>query len=84
MLSKVFAFVFLVLNVMRNESTIFKNFYAIQTNGYSKSSCQEISKIQIESRCLGTCVNTIDKIVMISHNESTQTVCVATISPEVT
>lgn len=73
MLSKVFGFTFLVFNVIAKESTILKDFYAIQTNELPKSSCHEISKIQIECRCLGTCVNRMDKIVMISHDDSTQT-----------
>lgn len=73
MLSKVFGFMFLVLNVIAKESTILKDVYAIQTNELPKSSCHEISNIQIESRCLGTCVNTMDDIVMISHDDSTET-----------
>ncbi|XP_052692927.1 uncharacterized protein LOC128171220 [Crassostrea angulata] len=73
MLSKGFGIFFLVLNVIAKELTILKDFYAIQTNELPKSSCHEISKIQIESRCLGACVNTMDDIVMISHDDSTET-----------
>lgn len=63
----------LVVNIICNEAPEFNNYFAIQINEYPKSSCHEISSIERKFRCLGTCLNTMDMLVMISHDESTKT-----------
>ncbi|XP_052692703.1 uncharacterized protein LOC128170978 [Crassostrea angulata] len=58
---------------MCSGSTVFKSYYGIKTNEYPKSSCHRIDYIRSKGQCLGACVTTTDKIVMISHDESTKT-----------
>lgn len=70
---KTYLFIFFVLNAMCSGSTVFKSYYGIKTNEYPKSSCHRIDYIRSKGQCLGACVTTTDKIVMISHAESTKT-----------
>lgn len=64
---------FLVVHIIPIDATVFNSIFAIQTNDYPKSSCHKISNITSTSTCLGTCVITVDRIVMISHDKSTNT-----------
>lgn len=63
----------LVVSIIGIETTRIKTFYGIQTKEYPKSSCNEIPNIISKNECLGHCVITVNKIVMISHDESTHT-----------
>lgn len=73
--------VFLVVHIIHNEATVFNDVLAVQSNDYPKSSCHEISNIKRTTKCLTTCVISVDKIVMISHDESTNTcMCCSDIS----
>lgn len=66
--------IFLIIYILYNKTTsCFESFYGVRTNEYPKTSCQEIENIKTALRCLGRCGSTIDNIVMISHNESTNT-----------
>lgn len=73
MLPNTYLFIFLALNAMRSGSAVFKSNYGIKTNEYPKSSCHIIDNIRSKNQCLGTCVITVDKIIMISHDEPTNT-----------
>ncbi|XP_052693542.1 uncharacterized protein LOC128171792 [Crassostrea angulata] len=73
MLLTTYAALFLVVHIIRNEATVFMNVFAIQTYYYPKSSCHQISNIKSKSGCLGTCIISVDRNVMISHDESTST-----------
>lgn len=73
MLLTTYAALFLVVHIIRNEATVFNNAFAIQTYYHPKSSCHQISKIKSKSSCLGTCIISVDRNVMISHDESTST-----------
>lgn len=73
MLTMTFAALFLVVNIICNEASEFNNYFTIEINEYAKSSCHEISSIERKFRCLGSCLNTMDMLVMISHDESTNT-----------
>lgn len=73
MLSTTYVALFLVVHIIRSEATGFRSFYAINTNDCSKSSGHKISNIKSKSRCLGTCRNKMEKILMIRHDESTKT-----------
>eukprot|EP00105_Crassostrea_gigas_P040748 XP_019924896.1 PREDICTED: uncharacterized protein LOC109619397 [Crassostrea gigas] len=73
MLSKSCLFIFLVSNAMRSGSTVFNSYYGIQTSEYPKRTCQEIDNIRSKGQCLGTCLFTMDKIVLISHHASIKT-----------
>lgn len=64
---------FLVVYIIRSETTGFNSFYAIKKNVYPKSSCHKIANVKSKSQCLGTCKIKMDMIVMISHDESTKT-----------
>eukprot|EP00105_Crassostrea_gigas_P005211 XP_011418727.2 PREDICTED: uncharacterized protein LOC105321934 [Crassostrea gigas] len=46
-------------------------FYGERTNDYPKSSCLDIGKFQSTGRCLQVCGNTLDMLIMISHNMET-------------
>lgn len=60
--------------ILYNKTTsCFESFYGVKANEHPKTSCQEIANIKTALRCLGRCGSTIDNIVMISHNESTDT-----------
>lgn len=73
--------VFLVVHIIRNEATVFNDVLAVQSNDYPKSSCHKISNIISTTKCLITCLISVDKIVMISHDESTNTcMCCSDIS----
>lgn len=73
--------VFLVVHIILNEATVFNDVLAVQTNDYPKSSCHTISNIKRKTKCLTTCVTSVDEIVMISHDESTNTcMCCSDIS----
>lgn len=64
--------VFLVIHILYNNSAIaFQSFYGVRTNEYPKSSCQAIANINSTGKCLGTCGFILDRIIMISHDEST-------------
>lgn len=74
MLPKAYIFIYLFLNGMRTESTnVFQDFYGIQTDEYPKSSCHEIATMKSKIVCLGTCVTTMYRIIMISYDEATKT-----------
>lgn len=72
MLPTIFVVLFLVVHIIRSEVTGFNNFYAIKKNVYPKSSCHTIANVKSKSQCLGTCRIKMDRIVMISHDESTK------------
>lgn len=63
----------LVVNIICNEAPEFNNYFAIQINDYPKSSGHKISSKERKFRSLRTCLNTMDMLVMISHDESTKT-----------
>nr|XP_019924468.2 uncharacterized protein LOC105332398 [Crassostrea gigas] len=66
--------IFLIMYISYNKTiSCFESFYGVKTNEYPKTSCQEIANIKTALRCLGRCGSTIDNIVMISYNESTDT-----------
>lgn len=73
MLPTSYVALFLVVHVIHNEAAGFNSFYAIKTNEYPKSSCHKISDIKSKSRCLNACERRMDMIVMISHDDSTNT-----------
>lgn len=73
MLPKTYLFIFFFSNAMRSGSTVFESYHGIKTNEPPKSSCHKIDDIRSKGQCLGACVTTMDKIVMISHDESTKT-----------
>lgn len=73
MIPKTYLFICLVLKSIHSGSSVFKSFYGIKTNEYPKESCHRIDNIRSKGQCLGTCVISMDRIVMISHNESTKT-----------
>lgn len=70
MLSKSCLFICFVSNAMRSGSTVFKSYYGIQTSEYPKRTCHEIDYIRSKGQCLGTCLFTMDRIVLISHHAS--------------
>lgn len=72
-LPKACLFIFLVVNAIHSGSAVFKSKYGIKTIEYPKESCQRIDNVRGKGQCLGACVITVDKIVMISHDESTKT-----------
>lgn len=62
----------LVIHILYNKTAFaFQSFYGVRTDGYPKSSCQAIANIESTRGCLGTCGIILDRIVMISHDEST-------------
>lgn len=73
MLLTTYAALFFVVHIIRNESTVFINVFAIQTYYYPKSACHRIDNIRSKGQCLGTCIISVDRNVMISHDESTST-----------
>ncbi|XP_052695677.1 uncharacterized protein LOC128174082 [Crassostrea angulata] len=64
---------FLVVHIIHNEATVFNDVFAVRTNDYPKSTCHRMSNIRSKGQCLGTCIISVDRIVMISHDESTNT-----------
>lgn len=67
----IYVALFLVVHIIHNEATVFNDVFAVQTNDNPKSSCHQISNIKSKSTCLGTCVISVHRNVMISHDEST-------------
>lgn len=65
--------IFLVLHIICIEATAIKTFYGIKTKEYPKSSCNKIQNEISESECLRHCIDTTNTIVMISHDDSTNT-----------
>lgn len=63
----------LVVNIIGIEATRMKTFNGIKTKEYPESSCNKIPNIISKSECLGHCVITVNMIVMISHDEATNT-----------
>lgn len=57
----------LVVSIIGTEAT------RIKTIEYPKSSCNKIQNSKSKNECLGHCVITVNKIFMISHDESTNT-----------
>lgn len=54
------------------QSCAFEGFNGIKMGEYSKSSCQTITKIESMGRCPGTFWILMDRMVMDSHDKSTQ------------
>nr|XP_034319372.1 uncharacterized protein LOC117687235 [Crassostrea gigas] len=73
MLLTTFVALCLVVHIIHNEATVFNDVFAVKTNDYPKSTCHTISNIKSTSTCLGTCIISVDRNVMISHDESTST-----------
>lgn len=73
MLRTTYAVLVLVGYIIRCEATGLISHYAIKINENPKSSCHKIANIKSNSICLGTCRIKMDRIVMISHDESTKT-----------
>lgn len=73
MLLKSCLFIFLVSNAMRSGLTVFNSYYGIQTSEYPKRTCHKIDNIRSKGQCLGTCLTTMDRIVMTSHHASIKT-----------
>lgn len=63
---------FLDVHIICNEAAEFNDYFTIQINEYPKCSCHEISSIERKFRCLGTCLDIMDMLVMISHDKSTK------------
>lgn len=64
----------LVIHMLYNYgATALQSFYGVRTDENPKSSCHRITNIESTGKCLGTCGTIIDRIVMISHDESTNT-----------
>lgn len=59
----------LVVSIIGIEATRIMTFNGIKT----KASCIKILNIISKSKCLGHCVITVNMIVMISHDEATNT-----------
>lgn len=54
-----------------NPASAYKSFYGVKTDEYPKSSCQTIANIESKRKCLGACGISMNRIGMISHDEST-------------
>ncbi|XP_052695678.1 uncharacterized protein LOC128174083 [Crassostrea angulata] len=66
--------VFLIITILYNQTaSCFDSFYGVKTKEYPKTSCHKFANIESAGRCLGACGITMDIIVMISHDETTQT-----------
>lgn len=63
----------LVVYIIGIEATRMKTFFGIKTKEYPKSSCKKIQHEISESECLRHCIDTTNTIVMISHDDSTNT-----------
>ncbi|XP_052693543.1 uncharacterized protein LOC128171795 [Crassostrea angulata] len=73
MLLTIYVALFLVVHIIHNEATVVNDVFAVRTNDYPKSTCHRISNIRSKGQCLGTCIISVDRNVMISHDESTNT-----------
>lgn len=68
-----YSVVVLATTILCSTETYLKMFYGERTNDYPKSSCLDIGKFQSTGRCLQVCGNTLDMLIMISHNMETLT-----------
>lgn len=60
-----------VIHIFYNDKgSASESFYGVRTDEYPRSSCQAIVNIESKRRCLGTCGISMNRVAMISHDES--------------
>lgn len=66
--------VFLIITSLYNKkASCFDSFYGVRTHEYPKTSCHKFENIETAGRCLWACGTPMDRILMISHDETTKT-----------